>query len=476
MLYKYSPKILFAEFEKDIFREYSKIFSTSADVFFVEYDNDDGCVRISDQAGEKRELQNPLTGPTVLVNFQEIDNDFAHQINSIWNNANLEPPTHVSLNERSVSPITISQNMLDIQSGIVTDAMRRNVDLLAQVATLRQHCEDMNTVADGLIDLMNLRQSNRRNLLFSSNPIDLPITLKPGQSLTQRLPVVILPSLIGAISTPVKAERQTRISAKIVPVDANWTEEVRNLDIEPGRQLLFAAFEKMVNPNSRVINFILTNTGDHDVELEQALLESPDERAEISGTDRSDIWSIRLDIWSLGYKESGTFQLDSRRYIQSWDIWRNGAKRLTPGFKDRDWLEKRLSNSLLVHPLPDATAVACSPVIARQSKFSGAQVQLSLQEKAESVVFVRMILTTKMPSFTSENEAKIYAEALPETVEGEIVRSDWVEVPPGTARPLMVDSTGKFHEAFICFATTTRRGPIDYAHLICSDLTLFIDG
>lgn len=476
MKHKFSSKILCVAADEAAFRECVSVFAEQAEVYRVTEDAEGRIVLVTSGGGAEP-LLNPLLGPTVLALFDtDVPPALIAQISAVWEDALLPAPMQADATAGSTGLKQIGLSLMSLQTGLVTDAMRRNVSLLTQVAALRQRCENLNTVVGGLKQMISQTQSGAHRLLYESTPWGEPVTLQPSQKATQRLPIAVMPSLIGAVSLTVSATRNTSLTARLVSVETDTVVEELSVPLASGKHLFFMPVRDTMDPNARFVDIEFENTGTAPLALETALQESPEEAlrmaggAEIEGGARS----LNLSLWSPGPGKGTSFETEStRRLIPSWDIWRNSAKPLTPGFESREWVAKRGAGGLLIHPLPETTAIASCPLKARGAPYVGVQGQFSLADKAASVVQLRLILTADEPTFETAEEAAAFAAA--DATEADIARGAWENVPPGSSRPAAVFADTGQRDCFLNIAVTTNGQAVDFAHFLASGLELIVE-
>lgn len=474
--HKFSTKVICLTDQKDRVGHCAAAFGSEADVYQLR--REPGNAPVLYPAGKSRgsPLEHPLTGPTVLALYEDTPEGLADEVAAIWQDAGLPVPGRAKIGAPEAGLAGVSEALLKLQSQLVTDAMRRNASLLTQIAALRQRCEDLNTQVSGLRDVMALNQTGSHRLLHEPKSWSADITLKPGQHVVQRLPVVILPSLIGAVSASVRAQGYGQITARLTSVEDNTVQEETVLDLSPGTHVLFMPLQTSINPNLRLLDIAFENTGETPIALQQGLQESPEEAARVDGQTPQDdtMRSIRLGVWSHGAGATSSYKTTRvRRQLASWDVWRNQARPLTPGFEAREWVARRGWNALLVHPLPDAFSVASCPVKAKPEPFNGVQVQVTLPERAFSVIRLRLILTETEPKFATAEEAAAYA--LADTSGDEIARSPWTQIIPGCEQPVSLVADRTLEEGYMIVALTTDGHPVDHGHLTLTNLHMIIE-
>lgn len=477
MLHKFGAKILCMDASDIAFATCVDAFGDHALVLRLTAQKD-GTFTLSQTDGSTETLVNPLLGPTVIVCFAEKTAKSTHvvAVRKVWEDARQPLPTLVNVFKEAGDLAGVQQELLAIQSGLVTDAMQRNVDLLKQVAALRLLSENLNTVVSGLRDILIRNQGGAHRLLYEGKPWGDKIEVKPGQTLRQRFPVSVMPSLIGAVSFEVSGAANCNVKVTMFAVDHDEIIATKISTLPSGKHMIFLPIQTEISPNFRFIDIVIENTGITDITLDGALQESPEEGVRFDGdtSDDQDVRSILFCVWTPGPGKSTVHELSStRRLVPSLDVWRNGAEKATPGFEQRDWVSKRGPDGLMVHPLPNTAAVACCPLKAREGPFVGARMGFSLPEKASCSVKARLIITQQQTKFENTADALIFANAT--TTNGEIARSDWLTVAPGTSRPAIVFANVNMAEGFLNIAVVANDHDIAFGHFIASGLELVVE-
>lgn len=385
MLHKFGAKILCVGASQDAFASCAQAFGDQALVLAAHW-TDEGPVTLTGPDGATQLLTNPAQGPTIIAGFAPDQDAIIETITHIWTDALQPAPVFVDVADTPEALNGVQTALMEIQTGLMTDAMRRNVDLLGQVAALRLRAENLNTTVTTLKEVLVRSQGDAACLLHEGKRWGEPIALAPGRGAVQRLPIAVLPAIIGAVSATVVAKAASSLTLTVRAVDYDQVLGHLALDLPSGRHIAFVPLTDEINPNARYVEIRFENTGAEDVALEGAFQESPEEGLRLDGDtkDAADaaVRSARLGLWSVGPKAGkgaaqaatrGTsYEVSSnrRRLVASWDIWRNNAARLTPGFEQRDWVAKRGSDGLMVHPLPDTVAIAGCPVKGRAARLS----------------------------------------------------------------------------------------------------------
>jgi len=496
--FRSGPKIIYIEGDGDgieFARRLQNGFGDTAKVYRARLDGDRVFLSLMEAGANHGEevLENPLIGPLVVCRNVPAQND--DPLNAIWTDSGLEVPETVIVDEEAGLD-TVWRALLRVHEAMMRSAARRNVDMLAQIAVLRRQVEDLTVLSQTLFTVTAMDSAGAHRLLYEATAYGADRMLRPGSTARQRLPVTILPSLIGAVSLDVSAVAHSELQFDLVVTEKEEVSAAQTVAISPGETTLFVRVDNLIDPNARLVDIRIQNTGGSPVILKSAQQESPEEQLFISdegeGTDR--VGSLNLAVWSHGPNPLLQASAEKPRLaLRPHKSWREDASPLTPGFEERGWLAKRGNDGLLVHPLPaGAIAVAVCPVQGGLA-FNGLTLRASLPSKAKGAVDVRLIATGAPLGLESREEVNAFAmgdatQGAPakqlanviyqrhastgEPFEGELARGAWTMVMPGTERPLGISWEIPVKSVYLHVATFSGDRSTGNAHLVVSDLQL----
>ena len=476
MMYKYSPKIvclLNLEISEMISQEIFNIYSDVANIYVGRRSDEIIYVSelTSDGLQQETVLKNPFTGITIFVVEEHFDGKKIEQITSIWTDAKLDSPRIITISDDYRSHI-----FTDITRAYILNSensAKRNVNLLNQIAILRKRCEEYNIVNNELIKLLDQKNQGIHNLLCELIEVDGYIEILKSQNARQRLPITVLPSLIGAISFDIWSDGEGKIEVELYSVEHNCSHQINRFDVIDN--IIFVKIENLFRPGQKIIDLIIRNIGEHTLYLNAALQESPEEKLFIESAnlkrDAGLLQSMALSVWSPASGTSRMFKGNhTHRQLEPLDDWRNKAEKGTLGFEDRNWLHKR-SLGLMIHPLPAAIALAICPIRPRKGRFSGFQLEISLPKESFSIVEIQFIVGLTNLKFSTQSEISNFSKTPPPGFE-ELYRSEWISIMPGTQKNLIRFWDRPITEAYLYVLNTTNGKPPDFARLTVSDLKL----
>lgn len=473
--YVFSPKLLiFINPDAPEIEETSQL---DVDVFYARLDDKDILVRPdSGTLDGENVLTNPLVGPCVVLRPSKGGRDVDKVVLALWSDARLDKPKILSLNEWDA--IRVFNTLQGAQAALVTNASRRNVQLLNQIVALRQKVEDLSVFNESLTSELSDRNNNSHLLVYQSRRTnDDRLELKGGETVSQLVPITALPAMLGGLSVDVDGLDGAKGTLGI-RVDCPTSQEVffeGDVLIERQRSVAFVPFLNKVSPGTRRIEVHVTNKSDPPFFLGTALQQSPDEGIRLSEKDQSDaIGSLALDLYSIGPNAASAFNAGTRRTLPAWDAWLNSCEKVTPGFKERNWMHTVGRNSVLLHPLPNNFAVGKFSLTTRRLPYIGARAKVSLDKKAVSAVHFRIIAVKEELKFNSTTEIKKFVEGVA-IKNGELARSKWITVLPGTTQVHLVDFVKPSRGSVAYIVSTTRGQSVEFAHFLVSDMQIVIE-
>lgn len=437
MLFDSTPKIILDAPEGEPPTWLSEALSPRADLLVLARGPDGPTLR--DAVGASLPLAHPLTAATLLVTLgPETAGSALDAAAALWTEAGLDAPPRLAVADSAESLGTVAGALLDLQAAFVRDAARRNVDLLQQVAALREVTEDQNAAFAQALDILAGPEENAR-LIHGATAFGPGLPLAPDARVVQRLPISIHPRLIGGVSLRVETPEATILTLSI------WSEELQvtlghhRFELDPGRFVLQMPLALQDGITPKLLDLVVENGGFAPIHVETALCESPDERAV---TDGPEDFALRVDLY-------GPKPLDARSLpIEAWEGHAVAGtdtlaafEKKTPGNDARNWLNVARRDKLLVHPLPDATAIASLDRVPVDGVPTGVSALLQLRAQAASMVFACISVTTKALDFEDVEEAEAFATGDTAESFGEIARTDWHAVLPGTEQEIALDWT-----------------------------------
>lgn len=435
-----------------------------------------GDLLVAAEGAEPQPLKNPLTGTVVVAAPKAaLSDDLKAAVSAVWEDANLPAPAFVAVSAKNLTPVVVA-----LSAGLnhrLQVTAQRNVDLLNQVAVLRERCEDMSVVTESLRKVLNFESSDTHKMIYELQDTGNMITLPAGGTAYQRLPITILPSLIGGVSfTAASQDEGGQLQAELYSIELDKVLQSNSFDLPKKRSMIFLAPENDISPNTKMVELVLRNTGSSDIKLRGALQETPEEQFR-HGSDAVDpnapAESLMLNLWSQGPRGSELHGVGSRKFqVTAWDKWRNHAERGTPGFEERKWLEKRGQNSLLVHPLPKTFAVAICPITRKTRPYYGLQLNVKLPDKAKAAVDTRFVVSKKKLAFKTPKDVAEFSSQFAGDNADELYRSDWMSVAPGTTFDVTMQWATPTEDCFMYVINTTNGRSQVAAIFTVSDLKL----
>ncbi|WP_232796557.1 DUF6212 domain-containing protein [Roseovarius salinarum] len=477
MKYRYSPKILFIGMTEGAPDWARTVFRASTDLYWVSRNSSE--LGIVDDEGRASTLTDPLTGPTIIVTANDDDPELVDAVQAIWRDAGLEPPQALPAPAQGEEPGKLTNALMTIQARLVQDAARRNVSLLKQVAALRQSSEDLNLALAHLIKKMKGDEGTAK-AVYEPVPHGDGVVLPPSKTLRQRIPISVVPQLIGGLSCYVTTDKSAALTMQV------WSEERQQViyehrfDASPGLSVLFLPFGSPLKFNAKLLDLLVTNEGSGEVMLGTALCESPEERAQIDGApDLESHHALRLDLWSHSDTKAGTHPLPGFRVSRTLsNHYLAEFKKRTPEFSDRNWLNLPKEGGLLVHPLPNTTAIASLeefPVSGRLCKVS---CDVMARHVAKSTILACVSVTRKAVDPDTLEEVNEYASGSAAERFEEIARTEWIPVVPGTQKDFSLSldvSDCHLKDCHLNLMTTTSGESTSHAHFIFKEVALTIE-
>ena len=481
MMYKYSPKIvclLRCEIQEIFSQEMFNIYSDIADIYTCR--RSDEIIYISELTSDGLQqetiLKNPLTGITIFVVEEHFDGKKIEQITSIWTDAKLDSPRIITISDDYKSHIFTAITRAYILNS--ENSAKRNVNLLNQTAILRKRCEEYSIVNDKLMELLDQKNEGIHNLLFELIEVDGHIEILKSQNARQRLPITVLPSLIGAISFDIWSDGESKIEVELYSVEHNCSHQINRFDVFKTYNTIFVQIKNLFWPGQKLIDLIIRNIGEHTLYLNVALQESPEEKLFIESAnpkrDANLLRSMALSVWSHASGTSRVFESNNhilRRQLEPLDDWRNRVEKCTPGFNERDWIQKRGRTGLMFQSLSATIALGICPIRPRKGKFSGFQLEISLRKETATIVEVQFIVGLTKLQFSTQSEISNFSNIPPFGFE-ELYRSEWISIMPGTQKNLIRFWDRPITEAYLYILNRANRKVVDFAQVVVSDLKL----
>lgn len=419
-------------------------------------------------------LVNPLTGGTLVVAPDAAEDDpLLERIASIWTDANLPAPHRIT--QRDGSADEALRLLLGMARTTTREMAEQNVDLLNQIATLRLLSEDLSMENTSLRDLVAFKNADFHHQLYELRALQDRFTLNPGESIRQRLPITVIPSLVGAVSFTAWSLVQGALKLRVHAIETAACLQETGIDLVPGRNQVFVRFEQAFTPTMKLIDLEFEVTGSAPIELRMAQQESPEEQVRRDGTFLDEpVWagSIYLNIWSEGPRRTKvTPGVPRRRVVPAWDLWRNSAQRCTPGFASRNWLHKIGHNGLLVHPITAAYSVAQCRIAQKHAGVVGVVFRVSLPASSSSPVDFRTVFTPgEVGVFKDQTACDDYAEQ--DLAGNEVWRSAWSTLEPGESRMLTIEWDAPQLEGYMVMIASVGASSDQGCHFTVSDLKL----